>query len=364
MTAQKWVALRGRERLLMRVGKRTLIMVAAGVLALGTGAGALGASAGASVNHVARPHGRHVQGIRASTEPSGTPEPFTQQFGSAGSASSATSYADMFCNQSSGCDGAVNDYGTIDRVPSGFSNGGVGNYAPFTSALTGGWFAITSGSQDENQGQGCPELGTSEYCSGPFALFPVVNGGAGDNGNSNVFPSNGFTVTDDLYLDPATAPGPNDSAIDNDVELNAATESSSTGYYGNDNIIVACYETNADGMGDAGFVIQWGPGDTLCSPNAANDPAITTPGWYRFVWLFTPVDGRVFVSENVIDESTHDTIGTSGSFPFEFQGATSAEPVNLVGGPGYWWMPGLEASGVPLANFALQLGQEPSGHTP
>jgi hypothetical protein len=354
----------------MRVGKRTLIVVAAGVLALGTGAGALGASAGASVKHVARPHGRHVHLVRAGSEVSGAPEPFALQFGKAGSASTATSYADIFCNQSSGCDGAVGDYGTIDRVLSGFSNGGDGNYAPFTSALSGNWFAITSGSQAGDQGQGCPELGASEYCTGPYALFPVYNGGAGDNGNSDVFPSDGFTVTDDLYLDPATAPGPNDSAIDNDVELNASTEtgggSGATNYYGNDNIIVACYETNADGQGDAGFVIQWGPGDTLCSPNAANDPVITATaaGWYRFVWLFTPVDGHVFVSENVIQESTGDTVGTNGPFPFEFHGDTSAELVKNVGGPGYWWMPGLEASGVPLANFALQLGQHPSGNTP
>jgi len=351
----------------MRVGKRTSILVAAGVLALGTGVGALGASAGASVKHVARPHGRHVHGVRAVSESSGAPQPFTMRFSTAGSTSSATSYASVFCNQSSGCDGAVGDYGTIDRVLSGFSNGGDGNYAPFTSALTGNWFAITSGSQTGNQGQGCPELGTSEYCSGPYALFPVYNGGAGDNGNSDVFPSpGGFTVTDDLYLDPATAPGPNDSAIDNDVELNASTPTGggATNYYGNDNIIVACYETNADGQGDAGFVIQWGPGDTLCSPNAANDPVITTAGWYRFVWLFTPVDGHVFVSENVIQESTSDMVGTSGSFPFEFHGDTSAEPVASVGGPGYWWMPGLEASGVPLANFALQLNQHSSGHTP
>jgi hypothetical protein len=355
----------------MRVGKHTLIMVAVGVLALGTGAVALGASAGASVKHVARPHGRNVHGLRAGTESSGAPEPFALQFATAGSASAAASYADMFCNQSSGCDGAVGYDGTIDRVLSGFSNGGDGNYAPFTSALTGDWFAITSGSQVEDQGQGCPELGTSEYCSGPYALFPVYNGGATDNGNSDVFPSGGFTVTDDLYLDPATAPGPNDSAIDNDVELNAstATGGGATDYYGNDNIIVACYETNADGQGDAGFVIQWGPGDTLCSPNAANDPVITTAGWYRFVWLFSSVDRHVFVSENVIQEPTSTgsepvTIGTSGTFPFEFHGDTSAEPVASVGGPGYWWMPGLEASGVPLANFALQLGQHPSGNTP
>lgn len=351
----------------MRVGRRTLITVAAGVLALGASAGALGATAGASVKHVARPHGHHVAGVRPDTESSGAPQPFAQQFAKAGSASTATSYAGMFCNESSGCDGAVGDYGTIDRVLSGFSNGGDGNYAPFTSALSGNWFAITSGSQVENQGQGCPELGTSEYCSGPYALFPVHNGGAGDNGNSNVFPFHGFTVTNDMYLDPATAPGPDGSAIDNDVELNAstATGGGATNYYGNDNIIVACYETNADGQGNAGFVIQWGPGDTLCSsPNAANDPAITTAGWYRFVWLFTPVDGKVFVSENVIQESTGNTVGTSGTYPFEFHGDTSAEPVASVGGPGYWWMPGLQASGVPLANFALQLGQQPSGYTP
>lgn len=351
----------------MRVGKYTIMIMSAALVVGGSAAGALSASAGASVKHVDRPHGHHARGaVGPDTQASGTPQTFALQFASQGSTSTANSYADMFCNQSSGCDGAVGDYGTIDRVLSGFSNGGVGNYAPFTGALTGNWFALTSGSQVGNEGAGCPQLGTSEYCSGPYALFPVYNGGATDNGNSNVFPSNGFTVTDDLYLDPASPPGPNDSAIDNDVELNASTPTGggASNYYGNDNIIVACYETNADGSGDAGFRIQWGPGDTLCSGNSASDAVITTAGWYRFVWLFTPVDGKVFVSENVISESSHQSVGSSGTYPFEFHGDTSAEPVASVGGPGYWWMPGLEASGVPLANFALQLGQHLAGHTP
>jgi hypothetical protein len=271
---------------------------------------------------------------------------FSQQF---------TFNTNFFCTGSPNlpCDGAAGDYGTLDRVASGFSNGGGGNYAPSTSALFKGYFALTDGTGDGNQSAvpgnqaaGCPgttpTFNPGENCSGPFALF-----GSGANaGVENVFPSNGFTVTSDLYLSPSTA-GPAGSLVDDDVELN-----NNAGTYGIDNIITACYE-------QGGFVINFGNG----SPGSCSgSPVVTTDGWYRFVFVFSNTAGHVFVTENVVSETDPSTsIASNGPQPIASgaAGATSA-----WGGPGYFWLPTQDFSGLPLANFALQLGQHINGHTP
>ena len=249
------------------------------------------------------------------------------------------------------CDGASGDYGTLDRVPSGFSNGGAGNYAPSTSALFKGFFALTDGTGVGNQGAGCP--GTTptsnpgENCSGPFALF-----GTGANaGAENVFPANGFTVTSDLYLSSSTA-GPAGSLVDDDVELN-----NNAGTYGIDNVITACAEpVNSD----MGFVINFGHG----SPGScAGTPTITTDGWYRFVFVFSNVAGSVFLTEHVVSEANPNVVVASSGTPQPLVSG-SADDASNWGGPGYFWLPSQDFSGLPLANFALQLGQHPFGHTP
>jgi hypothetical protein len=107
--------------------------------------------------------------------------------------------------------------------------------------------ALVSGDQDVNQGTGCPGT-VVEECTGPYALF-------GD-GNENVYPTHGFTVTDDLYLDPGTA-APDGALIDDDVEIN-----NSSGAYGIDNVITACPESGA-------FVINFGHN----SPGSCETPA-------------------------------------------------------------------------------------------
>ena len=71
--------------------------------------------------------------------------------------------------------------------------------------------AETSGSQMPNEGQACPQAST-EYCSGPYALFASGS----TMGQDNVFPTGGFTVTDDLYLSPSTAAAGN--LVDDDVD--------------------------------------------------------------------------------------------------------------------------------------------------
>jgi hypothetical protein len=330
-----------------RLRRRTWLAGSVGTIAIAGTALTLaafgaGASASTTTHHHARPHAiarRNGAAGNGGTAPAFHPvTPVTQEFGN-------STYP--FCPANSGnapCDGngPAGDYGTIDRVLSGFSNGGLGNYAPSTRALTGGWMALVSGTQDVNQGVGCPGAG-AEQCTGPFALFG--NGSA--QGVENVFPREGFTVTDDLYLSPSTVgTGANASSlVDDDVELN-----NNAGTYGRDNVITACPVSG-------GFVINFGNS----SPGSCSGTAVVTKdGWYRFVFAFSDVGGDAYVTESVRTEPHATVVASSGSLPV---GGT-AEPISTWGGPGYFWLPTENISGLPLANFALRLGVQPTGHQP
>jgi hypothetical protein len=233
-------------------------------------------------------------------------------------------------------------FGTIDAaIPHGFSNGGFGNYAPGTPALA--LFtkkALISGTTQANQGLGCQTPGV-EGCTGPYyRALP----------DQNTFPSNGFTVTDDVWLDPAAATG-TAGEIDLDVALN-----DSSGNFAQDNIFAVCNQG-----GGTGYSVTFGhnsPGD------CAGSPVITTAGWYRFVWLFTNVGGKVFQTQRVIAENGLGTVTDSGPQPVIFPGDSSVEPVTNVGGIRYFWYPTLQVAGMPMGNFAIQLGQHGTGHTP
>ena len=155
-----------------------------------------GASASPAVRHAMRPHAVRVhkpaasKALRNGSNSAILPTAFSQQF---------TFNTNGFCTgaPNAPCDGngAAGDYGTLDRVPSHFSNGGFGNYAPSTTALFKGYFALTDGTGVGNQGAGCPgttaTVNPGEACTGPFALF----GTAPNQGADNAFPANGFTVT-------------------------------------------------------------------------------------------------------------------------------------------------------------------------
>ena len=250
-----------------------------------------------------------------------------------------------FCaNPSEPCDGnaTAGDYGTIDAgIPAGFSNGGFGNYAPGTPALaTFKKMALISGTTQANQGLGCQTPGV-EGCTGPYYRAQP---------NQDTLPASGFTVTNDVYLDPAAATG-TAGEIDLDVALN-----NSTGGLAQDNIFAVCNQG-----GGTGYSVTFGhnsPGECSASP------AITTAGWYRFVWLFTNVGGKVFQTQRVIAENGGATVADSGPQPVIFPRDSSVEPVSNVGGIRYFWYPTLQVSGMPMGNFAIQLGQHGTGHTP
>jgi hypothetical protein len=291
------------------IGKFIVAAVAAAAV-LGGGATALAANASTDT---ARPH------VADSTSAS-TLTPLVQEF------SSDTS---PFCPTGSGnvpCDGAVNDYGTITRVASG-TNG--------VPALAAGEpdYAETAGSQATSAG--CPS-GASEYCTGPYALF--------DGGQLSAFPSQGFTVTADLYLTPSE---PGD--ITADVSLN-----NNDGAYGNDIFINFCPVTGG------GLAVSAG---TMESCDGAATAQITKAGWYRLVWDFTPDAGDVALNQSVTSEATGYAVWQGElDAPVTVNGAT-ATPAN-TGGPGYFWIPTEDVASLPLSNFAVQLGSYPGGSAP
>jgi hypothetical protein len=273
---------------------------------------------------------------------------FTQEF---------STTTKLFCPTGGGnapCDGngTAGDYGTIDRVPGGYSNGGFGNYAPATPALdtarNGGYMAVVSGTGDGNQGTGCPgvtaDSNPGEACTGPFALF----GAGAAAGAENVYPSHGFTVTDDLYLSPTTV-NVAGTLVDDDVELN-----NSSGTFGIDNVISACAESTGSGLG---FVLTF---DGHGSPGSCSGtPVVTEDGWYRFVFTFSNDGGNALLTESVLSEHTGTVVATSGALAV---GGGASSLASNWGGPGYFWLPSEDVSGLPLANFALRLGSQLSGH--
>jgi hypothetical protein len=318
--------------------RKRITLITAGSLATLCTAGALVLATSASAHYSALVHRPHVRAgsLTANTVTTVIPT-VVQQF--------QTPNNSGWCvGAPNPCDGNVNngDYGTIDSgVASGFSNGGYGNYAPATSALFKSKMALISGSSQANQSLGCQTPGT-EGCTGPYYLPPATE---------SVFPTNGFTVTDDIYLDPAATVG-NAAEIDPDVAI-----ADSSGGYGQDMIFAVCNQG-----GGTGYSVTFGhnsPG------NCSGAPVITTAGWYRFVWLFTDVGGYGYLTQKVFAESSPGTpVADSRPQPIIFGSDTGAEPISTLGGVSYVWFPTLQVEGMPMGNFAIQQGQHPTGHTP
>jgi hypothetical protein len=309
--------------------------VAVGCAAVALTLISVGSVAQASHRVAPRPHPTHLS---ANTNTPGAVTAVNDHFGSS---------TGGWCTVSSGCDG--NSYGTIDRVPSGFTDGGGSSY-PSATSLVGSNMAVVTGTNDVNEGQGCPNLTETEFCTGPYYL----PGG----GNDFIFPTNGFTVTDDLYLNPAATTGLGD--IDLDTALNSSSGTPfGAGGGGIDNVIGVC-----PGTGGLAVVFDH---NSPSGCNSSDTGVITSAGWYRYVWIYTNTGGQVFLTEKVFQENglTPTLVATSGAQPVEFGSDTSAEPIANVGGPAYTWLPTLNAPGmVPMANYAIQLGQHQNGHTP
>jgi hypothetical protein len=297
----------------MNFGKHVMMMGAAAMVVLGGGGAALASSS--TVAH------RPQVSAKAATSTSSTLTPLVQEF------STSTS---PFCPANSGnapCDGVGTDFGTITSTA--YTKDGI-------PALAAGEpdYALTAGSN--TTASGCPNTSTSEYCTGPYALF--------DGGQLATFPAQGFTVTTDLYLTPSE---PGD--ITADVGLN-----NNDGAYGNDIFINFCPVTGG------GLAVSAG---TMESCNGATAANITTAGWYRLVWAFTPDAGNVALDQSVTSEATGYAVWQGElDAPVTVNGVPAT--TSNTGGPTYFWLPTENTNSLPLSNFVVQLGSHPGGSAP
>jgi hypothetical protein len=322
----------GKQNPMNSIKRRGLL---AAIAAAGT-AGSLavlgiGASgAGAATHPHARPHALHV-----ATATGTAPAPFQDVNSTA---------AKGWCVGANPCDGnaGLSDYGTIDLVPSGFSGGGFNNYAPATKAAAGTQMAVVTGTSDVNQQEGCPTPGVTEACTGPYYLFDGT-------GTDSLYKP--FTVTDNVYLSPATA-GSAGTEIDADSGLN-----NHTGNFGIDNVVGFCKQSTST------FSITF----SHSSPAGCTGSATAGQGWVRIVWVYQNVSGEGFLTENVWETVSGKLtkIATTGPQPIIFPGDNSPEPVSALGGPGYFWYPTENLPGfVPVTNLALQSGVHQQGMAP
>ena len=251
--------------------------------------------------------------------------------------------ATLFCDNPADapCDGnaGAGDYGTADIVPTTFSNGGFGNYAPGGAApsptgLTK--YAVISGTTAANQGQGCQTPGT-EGCTGPY----IEDQTRPQTG----FPSNGYTVTVYQYVDPSYSSVKSDAQFDTDLGIGT-----SGGAYGRDEVITTCLSGGAASLSFS----NGSPG-----PCSGLDQ-ITTKGWYHYVWLVTNVGGKVYVTARVLD-SSNNVVFDSNPQALEFGSDTTPEPVSAVGGLRYMWWPTLNVSGLPVGFVGYKAGQSLNG---
>ncbi|HUD76731.1 MAG TPA: hypothetical protein VMR00_02680 [Streptosporangiaceae bacterium] len=65
------------------------------------------------------------------------------------------------------------------------------------------------------------------------------------------------------------------------------------------------------------------------------------------MFVFSDTYGYAYLTESVRSEATGKQIATSGPEP---AGGTTAERISKWGGPGYFWLPTEDYSGLPLAS--------------
>ena len=139
------------------------------------------------------------------------------------------------------------------------------------------------------------------------------------------------------------------SLVDDDVELTPAP-AARPAYYGIDNIITACAELVTGGMG---FVINFGNGSPGLVLRVARDHHRRLVP----VRLRLQQRRRERVPDRERDQRGRTRHRDCHQRPRSSWSAARPTPISNWGGPGYFWLPTQDFSGLPLANFALQLGQ-------
>jgi hypothetical protein len=247
---------------------------------------------------------------------------------------SLASNTNGWCTFASGCNGVQSPttYGTIDSVPSTFSN--YGGYAPSVPGPIGqtGSYARVSGSGDSSLGcltqPGNVSSPGDENCSGPYTLY-------GNDNQATVFPTHGFTTSIKIYLNRTWAAANPGQVVDWDVALNTNTAA-----YLQDYIFNLC-STSAGG---GGWYASVSSNAGACSTGPAE---IKTSGWYTFVIDFHPVGSNVDVNYSIKNPVGNSVAG------FPIANVNSGHATSSVGGPAYGWLPDEDVLGLPIARSSL-----------
>lgn len=225
-------------------------------------------------------------------------------------------------------------YGTIDIVPSTFSN--YGGYAPKVKGPVGQTtsYARVTGAGDSSIGcltqPGNVSAPGNENCSGPYTLF-------GNDHAATVFPTNGFTTSIKIELSKPWANANPGQVVDWDVALNSNTDA-----YLEDYAFNLCSTT----AGGGGWYVSTSNGAGGCSAGPAE---ITVGGWYTFTTDFHTVGSEVDVNYSITNRSGTPVAG------FPINNVDSGHAATAVGGPDYGWLPDEDALGLPIADSSLTL---------
>jgi hypothetical protein len=237
-----------------------------------------------------------------------------------------------WCTFASGCNGVQSNstYGTIDVVPSSFSN--YGGYAPSANGPIdqNGSYARVSGSGDTLTGcyvSGTPSPG-SENCSGPYTTF-------GNDENATSFPTHGFTTTLKIFLSSTWAAANPGQVVDWDTALNTSSAAFLEDF---------AFNMCTTSAGGGGFYVSTSNGAGGCS---TGPDEITHSGWYTFKINFHPVAGDVAATFSIVNSLGHSAITAVVE---DTTNATSS-----VGGPAYGWLPDEDILGLPIADSSLSI---------
>jgi hypothetical protein len=241
------------------------------------------------------------------------------------------------------CDGI--SIGTINRVPSGYTNGG--GYADGIASAAGNWHARLRLPSDPNCQPGVDNH--SFNCSGPYSEFPP-------GGMSGTFPEPGYVTQLDVYLDTGFAATHNDYRFDLESAINDTSGSYLQGFDFNAGTL-----TVTPGAGPPGFAINAstnaGRGGAFPENTCPNPPSpapfapcrlpvyVTTSGWYTFRHTFTDVSGAVLVRMQIFD--------STGATVADWTIQASA-PTSDTGGPTLLWFPNQEINDLAIDNELLR----------
>ena len=236
-----------------------------------------------------------------------------------------------WCTPAQGCNGQGGsdaNYGTIAVVKPSSNYGGYGSNAPAPAGQKK--FARISGAGvDQDTVSGCPNPGYDAslnvpYCQGPYVCYEGTCSAA-------VFPTNGFTSSVMVYIDPTWAAANPGQQVDWDVGLN-----NTSGAYLSDNGFTMCTTT----AGGGGFYVNLNQfGGCNSSPEE-----LTTAGWYTLKQVFQSVGGQIVVTYSV----------TPAGGPAWTSVVNTGEPTSGTGGPSYLWFADEDALGLPIAQVSLK----------